>query len=128
LDVYQKDDQLVVEAEPPGIKKEDVQVELEGGVLVIRGESRQEREVRDEDYYRTERSFGSFHRRVPLGFDVDPSHVQASMANGVLEVRIPKPAETRTEGRRIQVTLPGSRAGSRPRWRPTGRRWLSSWP
>jgi HSP20 family protein len=103
MDVYEKDNQLVVEAELPGIKKEDVQVELEGGDLVIRGESRQEREVRDEDYYRTERSFGSFHRRLPLPFDVDPNQIQASMANGVLEVRIPKPQETRTEVKRIQV-------------------------
>jgi HSP20 family protein len=91
------------QAESRARTRPDVQVELEGGGLVVRGESRQERQVRDEDYYRTERGFGSFYRRLPLPFDVDPNQIQASMANGVLEVRIPKPAETRTEARRIQV-------------------------
>jgi HSP20 family protein len=103
MDVYEKDNQLIVEAELPGINKEDVQVELEGGNLVIHGESRQEREIRDEEYYRTERSYGSFHRRLPLPFDVNPDQIQATMNNGVLEVRIPKPAEARTETQRIQV-------------------------
>jgi HSP20 family protein len=103
MDVYEKDNQLIVEAELPGINKEDVQVELEGSDLVIRGESRQEREVKEESYYRSERSFGSFHCRLPLPFEVDPNQIQASMANGVLQVRIPKPAETKAEAKRIQV-------------------------
>jgi HSP20 family protein len=103
LDIYEKDNQLVIEAELPGIRKEDVQVEVQGADLVIRGESRQQREVKDEDYYRTERSYGSFHRRLPLPFDVDPAQIQASMSDGVLAIRIPKPAESRTEARRIQV-------------------------
>jgi HSP20 family protein len=103
MDVYEKDNQLIVETELPGMKKEDVQVDLEGSDLVIHGESRQQREIKDEDYYRTERSYGSFHRRIPLPFEVDPSQIQASMNNGILEVRIPKPAETRSEPRRIQV-------------------------
>jgi HSP20 family protein len=103
MDVYEKDNQLVVEAELPGLKREDVQVELEAGDLLIRGESRQEHEVREENYYRSERGFGSFYRRVPLGFEVDPNQIKASMNNGVLEVRVPKPAEARTTARRIEV-------------------------
>lgn len=103
MDVFEKDNQVVMEAELPGINKEDVQVELEGGDLVIRGESRQQREVREEDYFRTERSYGSFYRRIPLQFDVDPNQIQASMNNGVLEVRIPKPPASSTEAKRIQV-------------------------
>lgn len=102
-DVYESGQELVVEAELPGIRKEDVQVELDRGDLVIRGESRQEHEVREEDYYRSERSFGSFQRRIPLGFDVDPNKIQASMNNGVLEVHLPKPTETGASGRRIEV-------------------------
>ena len=103
MDVYEKDNQMVVEAELPGIRKEDIQLDLEGSDLVIHGESRQERQIKEEDYYRTERTYGTFHRRIPLPFEVDPGQIQASMNNGVLEVRIPKPAETRSEPRRIQV-------------------------
>jgi HSP20 family protein len=103
MDVYEKDNQLIVEAELPAVKKEDIQVELEGGDLVIRGETRQEHEVKEENYYRSERSYGSFHRRLPLPFEVNPDQIQASMADGVLKVRIPKPAGTTTEAKRIQV-------------------------
>ena len=103
VDVYEKDDQLVIEAELPSVKKEDVRVDLESGDLVIRGETRQQQEVKDEHYYRSERSFGTFHRRIPLSFDVDANQVQASMTDGVLEVHIPKPAEARTESKRIQL-------------------------
>jgi HSP20 family protein len=103
MDVYERDNQLIIEAELPGIKKEDVQVELEGSDLVIHGESHEEHQVKQEDYYRTERSFGSFHRRLPLPFEVSPDQIQASMNNGVLEVRILRPAQAKTEAKRIQV-------------------------
>lgn len=103
MDVYEKDNQLVIEAELPGIKKEDVQVELDANDLIIHGESRQEQEVREENYYRTERSFGSFYRRLPLPFEVNPDQIQANINNGVLDIRIPKPTGTKSEARRIQV-------------------------
>jgi len=61
MDVYEKDNAIVIKTELPGLKKEDVQVEIEGEDLVIRGESNAESEVKEEDYYRSERSFGSFY-------------------------------------------------------------------
>jgi HSP20 family protein len=103
MDVYEKDNAVVVKAELPGLKKEDVQVEVEGEELVIRGESKAESEVKDEDYYRSERSFGSFYRRMALPTGVTPEQIQATLNDGVLEVRIPKPAEVKTEAKKIQV-------------------------
>ena len=97
IDVYQKDGQLVVQAELPGVKKEDVQVAVEDGDLVIRGERKTESEVKEEDYYRLERSAGTFYRRLPLG-QVTAERIAAKFADGVLEVTIPasEPAKPTT--------------------------------
>jgi HSP20 family protein len=93
----------VVKAEVPEVKKEDIDVALEGGDLVIRGERKAEQEVKEEDYYRMERSYGSFYRRIPLGFEVKSEQVQAKYTDGVLEVSIPKPAETALQAQKIKV-------------------------
>jgi HSP20 family protein len=103
LDVYEQDGYLVVKAEVPGVKKEDLQVELDNGDIVIQGETRAENEVKDDQYYRMERRLGRFYRRVPLPFDVKPEDIQATLNDGVLEVRIPKPAEATLKGKRIPV-------------------------
>jgi HSP20 family protein len=104
VDVYEQDNTIVVTAELPGLKKDDVQVELDDDGLVIRGESQAQREVNKDAYYRVERSFGSFYRRLPLPFDVQPEQIHASMTDGVLEVRIPRPAESHTEPKKIPVS------------------------
>jgi HSP20 family protein len=102
-DVYEKDHTIVVKAELPGLKKEDVQVEVEGGDLIIRGQSKAESEVKQEDYYRTERTFGSFYRRMQLPAGVTPEQIEASLTDGVLEVRVPLPAEAQTETKTVPV-------------------------
>jgi HSP20 family protein len=102
MDVYEKDNTIVFKAELPGLKKDDVQVELEGEDLIIRGESKAENEVKEGDYYRSERSFGSFYRRMPLPSGVT-EQIQASLKDGVLEVSVPKPTETKSETRKIAV-------------------------
>jgi HSP20 family protein len=89
-DVFERDNYLVVKAELPGLKNEDVQLELDNGTLVIHGETKAESEVKEEKYYRMERGVGSFYRRMPLPFDVTADQIQATMKDGVLEVRIPK--------------------------------------
>jgi HSP20 family protein len=106
LDVYEQDNSIVVKAELPGLKNDDVQVELDDDGLVIRGQSQSEREVNENAYYRAERSFGRFYRRLPLPFDVQPEQIQASMADGVLEVRLPRPAQTQTEPKKIPISSP----------------------
>lgn len=103
MDVFERGEHLIVKAELPGIKKEDVEVSLEDGDLVIRGEHKAEAEVKEEDYYRMERSYGSFYRRLPLPFEVTAEKIEANLADGVLEVRIPKPAEVRPRSRKIPI-------------------------
>src|SRR5581483_4719393 len=103
MDMYEKDDAIVVKAELPGLKKDDVQVEIQGEDLIIRGESKAESEIKDEDYYRSERNFGSFYRRMPLPAGVTAEQIHASLTDGVLEVRVPKPAEAKAEAKKIPV-------------------------
>jgi HSP20 family protein len=102
-DVYEKDHTLVFKAELPGLTKEDVQVEIDHGYLVIKGESKAESEATQANYYRLERSFGSFYRRLPLPFDVAPELIKATLTDGVLEVQIPKPLETKPEVSKVPI-------------------------
>jgi HSP20 family protein len=97
VDVYEQDGDLVVKAELPGVEKGDIDVSLDRGDLVIRGERKAEKEVKEDNYYRMERSYGAFYRRIPLGFEIQPEQVSARFADGVLEIRVPKPAEPRPQ-------------------------------
>jgi HSP20 family protein len=103
MDVYEKNGNLVVKADLPGMKAEDVDVSIEEGDLIIKGERSAEKEVKEEDYYRMERSYGSFYRRQPLPDGITPDKIQATFANGVLEVTIPKPAEKKPEPQKIAI-------------------------
>jgi HSP20 family protein len=104
IDVFEKDDWLIVRADVPGTKKEDVQVEVADSVVVIRGESAGESETRGDQCYRIERIFGSFYRRIPLPFEVDADQVEAALVDGVLEIRIPRPPGAGPEPRKIAIT------------------------
>lgn len=104
MDVYEKDHMLIVKAELPGLKKEDVEVEVEGEYLTIHGQSKAENEVKDADYYRSERTLGSFYRRMQLPPGVTPEQIEASLTDGVLEVRIPQPVEAKPETTRVPVS------------------------
>lgn len=95
LDVFEKDNKLVVKAEIPGMKEEDIDVSVVGDTLTIKGERKTETEVKDEDYYRCERSYGSFLRSIPLPSAVDANKIEANYENGVLEVTLPKTAEAK---------------------------------
>jgi HSP20 family protein len=92
MDIFEKNGAIVVEAELPGLEKEDVHVEVQGTDLVISGESKAESEVKEEDYYRSERTFGSFYRRMPVPAGTTAQQITASLTDGVLQVTIPKPA------------------------------------
>jgi HSP20 family protein len=95
MDLVETDDHLVLRADLPGLKRDDVDIEVKDGVLTISGERKAEQEERSEGFYRVERAFGSFSRSLTLPDGVDAQQVSADFTDGVLEVRIPKPEETK---------------------------------
>jgi HSP20 family protein len=105
-DIYEKDGNLVVKAELPGIDRDDVHVTVENGDLVIQGERHADDEIDDENYYRMERFTGSFYRRFALPEGVDEDSITAEYKDGVLQVRIPKPSgdQERPEKKTIEIT------------------------
>lgn len=90
VDVFEKNGNLVVKAELPGMKEEDIDVSVEGDMLNIRGEKKTESEVKEDNYYQSECSYGSFLRSVPIPSNVDSSKIAAEYENGVLQVTLPK--------------------------------------
>jgi HSP20 family protein len=95
VDIFEKEDKFVVKAELPGIKEDDIHVSVVGDTLSIKGEKKTETEVKEEDYYRSERSYGSFCRSIPLPSNVDADKIEASFEDGVLEVALPKSAKVK---------------------------------
>ena len=92
LEVRENASAITVEAELPGVEEKDISVTLSNGILSIKGEKKQEREDKEEHYYRMERSYGAFVRTVRLPSTVDGSKVTASFKNGLLKVTLPKSA------------------------------------
>lgn len=101
--VSETDKEYRVQAELPSVKKEDVKVTLEEGVLSISGERKAEREEKGERFHRREVSYGSFLRRFALPDDADAENVEASFDEGMLKVRVPKLATKESKVRQIQV-------------------------
>jgi len=95
VDVFEVDSELVIKAELAGIKRDDIKVELSGNTLTLKGEKRGEEKVEGKDYYRVEQTFGSFCRTLELPEGVNLEKVKASYKDGLLEIRIPRDAETR---------------------------------
>jgi len=93
VDIYEKDNKLVIEAEIPGAKKEDVEVKIKDNSVVIRGEVKKEEEEKEKTYYRAERFHGVFERVIPLPVEVKVDEAKASFENGVLKIEIPKAVE-----------------------------------
>jgi HSP20 family protein len=105
IEVRERDNNLVVCADLPGMRKEDVHLELHDDYLVLSGERHQEQEQNEQGWYRSERSYGQFYRAVPLPEGVDPNQAKASFKDGVLEVKIPLPPreQQQSKGRRIEI-------------------------
>ena len=93
MDLVESDDHLVLRADLPGLERDDVEIEIKDGVLTLSGERNAEHEEKADGFYRVERAYGSFSRSVTLPESIEPDRVSAEFANGVLEVRIPKPEE-----------------------------------
>jgi HSP20 family protein len=107
MDLLETDEHFVLRADLPGVSEEDVTIELEDTVLTVSGERKAEHEANGEGFHRVERSFGRFSRSLTLPKGVDAESVSAAFDQGVLEVRIPKPAERKP--RRISIGAAGQR-------------------
>ncbi|MGC8764787.1 MAG: Hsp20/alpha crystallin family protein [Brevinematia bacterium] len=103
VDVYEKDNQIVVKADVPGINEKDLSVELEGNVLTISGKKEEEKEVKEKNYHRIERSYGSFCRSITLPEGIESDKVSAEYKKGVLTINIPKSKAAETKKIEVKV-------------------------
>jgi HSP20 family protein len=103
VDAFVADNTLVVKADLPGVKKEDVSVTVQGDVLTIAGQRTEEKETKEANYYAAERFRGAFARSFPLPKGVDTTAIAAEYTDGVLEVRVPLPAQAKAEPAKIEI-------------------------
>jgi HSP20 family protein len=104
IDVFQRESELVIRADLPGLNKDDVKIDVTDDTLTIQGERRREHEEERGGVYRSERSYGSFHRIVPLPEGTITEQAKASFRDGVLEITVPAPPEHVRRGRRLEIT------------------------
>jgi HSP20 family protein len=103
VDVFQKNDQLVIKADLPGLSKDDVKVDITEDAVTIQGERRSEHEEEREGFYQSERTYGSFYRTIPLPTGAMADQAKATFRDGVLEVTMPSPPAA-TRGRRLEIS------------------------
>jgi HSP20 family protein len=103
VDIFDKGGEVVIHADLPGMKKEDIDVRVENNLLTIRGKKERKEEVKEEGYFRTERTFGAFSRSFSLPNTVEVGKIQADYKDGVLTLRLPKAEEAKP--RQIEVKV-----------------------
>ncbi|HTN42682.1 MAG TPA: Hsp20/alpha crystallin family protein [Nitrospiria bacterium] len=103
IEIYEEKDDVVVKAEIPGMKKEELDINISDTLLTIKGEKKQEEEVKKKGYYYSERSYGSFVRTIDLPKEVKADKAYANFKDGVLEVRLPKTEEAKRKEVKIKV-------------------------
>ncbi len=103
IEVFEKDNRLVTRIDLPGMKKDDITVEARAGQLTLSGERKRETEEKKDNFYRSEREYGSFYRTVPLPEGVRFEEMKASFADGVLEVSVPLPAKSQAAVTKVKV-------------------------
>jgi HSP20 family protein len=105
IEVLQNNGQFMVRAELPGLTKDDVKVEVTDNLLSISGERKEEKEDKSEGFYRSERSYGSFYRQIPLPEGAHTENADATFRNGVLEITMPAP-KMETATRKLEIKEP----------------------
>jgi len=103
VDVAEDDKTFRITAELPGLEAKDVEVSISGDMLVLKGEKEQKKEEKNENYYMSERAYGSFERAFALPDGVDRDKVAANLAKGVLTITLPKTAEAQKPAQKIEV-------------------------
>lgn len=99
VDIYEKGDKIHMDFELPGLKKEDINIDLDNNTLTVSGRFQQSNEVRDEDYYRKERVYGDFSRSFTLPSDIKEKDIEAKFENGILKITFPKTKEIEAKAR-----------------------------
>jgi HSP20 family protein len=105
VDMEETDDSIIVRAEVPGLKPDDLDVQVMRDRLILKGEKSDVRTESGSSFHRMERRYGAFIRTVPLPYEIDPDEAKAEYRNGVLDIRLPKTEESK--GRRIRVAVRG---------------------
>jgi HSP20 family protein len=103
IDVYEEKDEVVVKAEVPGLSKEDLDVTLTESTLILKGEKKKEEEIKEKNFYRSERSSGSFARSIELPSEVKTDQAKATFNNGILEIRLPKTEEAKKKVTTVKI-------------------------
>ncbi|HGE71410.1 TPA: Hsp20/alpha crystallin family protein [Candidatus Poribacteria bacterium] len=103
IDVAETDDNVIVTAELPGVKQDDVSISVLNDVLTLKGEKKEEKEIKRENYHRIERSYGSFQRSVSLPTGVQADKAKATYKDGVLTVTIPKAESAKPKSIKINI-------------------------
>jgi HSP20 family protein len=103
VDMFEEGDELVIKAEIPGMKKEEISIDFAGDVVTISGEKKSEERTERKDYFRVERSFGSFSRKLQLPVEIQVDKAKASFKDGVLEIRMQKSDAEKQKVRKITV-------------------------
>ena len=119
IELFERENQLVIRADLPGLKKDDVQIELRDDSVVIRGERQEERQEEREGFYTTERTYGRFYREIPLPEGADTDEATATFRDGVLEITIPR-EEGETRGRQLEIQDAQSAEQRKPQSRAAG--------
>jgi HSP20 family protein len=104
IEAFQRGDQFIVRADLPGLKKDDVEIEVTDKAITLRGERKEEHEENREGFYRTERSYGSFYREIPLPEGAITESAKANFKDGVLELTVQAPPREVSRGRRIEIS------------------------
>ena len=105
IDVTENDKEIKISAELPGMDDKDIDLSLQNDMLTIKGEKKEEKEDKGKDYYKVERSYGSFSRSIPLPAEVDTNKADAKFKKGVLSITLPKTAKAISETKKIAVKV-----------------------
>ncbi len=104
VDIYENENELVLTAEVPGLEEKDVEIRIEDNTLSIKGERKFEKETKEENYHRIERSYGAFFRSFTLPNSIDQDKIQAEHENGILKITMPK--RTELKPRKVKILKP----------------------
>jgi HSP20 family protein len=103
VDIFEEGHDIVMKAELPGMKKEDIEVNITDDIITVSGEKKKEEKIEKKNYHRLERSYGSFVRSFRLPTEVQTEQVKAQFKNGILEIRVPKTEEAKKKEKKVQI-------------------------